>query len=111
MEPQGQGSSRKRKQSGGLFFWRMAAGLLLTVYIVSDVFGLWAFCHSFHRRVLKILIPAGLLGILLGWEVVPWTSTHFTDGDTVITGLVGCIGIGFAIYMLVSPPLPKLARR
>ena len=47
-----------------------AAGLLLPVYLVSDAFGLWAYRKSFNRRVLAILIPAGLIGIGIGWAIV-----------------------------------------
>lgn len=89
----------------------MAAGLLLPVYIVSDAFGLWAYRHSYDRSVLKILIPAGILGILVGWAVIPWISTHFPGGDIIVTGVVGCIGILFAIYMLVGPPKSDEPRR
>ncbi len=45
----------------------VAAGLLLPVYVVSDMFGLYAYRHAFDRRVLAILIPARPLGMALGW--------------------------------------------
>ncbi|MCB2152665.1 MAG: sulfite exporter TauE/SafE family protein, partial [Rhodobacteraceae bacterium] len=35
-----------------------AAGLLLPVYVVSDMFGLWAYRRAVDRRVLAIMIPA-----------------------------------------------------
>lgn len=89
----------------------MAAGLLLPVYLVSDAFGLWAYRQSYDRKVLAILVPAGILGILLGWAIIPWTSTHFPQGAAIITGLVGCIGILFALYMLVGPPKSAMARK
>lgn len=80
-----------------------AAGLLLPVYLVSDAFGLWVYRHSYVRKILVILVPAGLLGVLIGWLVIPWTSTHLPSGEDVITGLVGGIGVLFALYMLVGP--------
>ncbi len=79
-----------------------AAGLLLPVYLVSDAFGLWAYRRSFARNVLMILVPAGIAGVMIGWAVIPWTSANLPGGNDVITGLVGCIGILFAIYMLVG---------
>lgn len=79
-----------------------AAGLLLPVYVISDGFGLWAYRHSFDRRVLAIMIPAGLLGIGLGWAVIPWVNSSLQGGDKIIAGLVGGIGIVFAIYMLTQ---------
>ena len=87
-----------------------AAGLLLPVYIVSDAFGLWAYRHSFDRRVLVILIPAGLLGIGLGWAVIPWIKGNLQGGEQIITGLVGAIGIIFAIYMLTRQTTQGPAR-
>lgn len=79
-----------------------AAGLLLPVYLVSDVFGLWAYRKSYNARVLAIMIPAGLLGIFIGWAVIPWVNTNLSGGGSIITGLVGGIGIIFAIYMLTG---------
>ena len=43
----------------------MVAALLLPVYIVSDMFGLWAYRREFDKRNLEILIPAATLGIAL----------------------------------------------
>ncbi|MGB5838608.1 MAG: sulfite exporter TauE/SafE family protein, partial [Albidovulum sp.] len=63
-----------------------AAGLLLPVYVASDVFGLYAYRHAFNRRVLAIMAPAAVLGIGLGWL----TATSLPD--TLLTGFVGLIG-------------------
>lgn len=93
-----------------------AAGLLLPVYLISDGFGLWAYRHSFDRRVLAIMIPAGLIGIGVAWAIIPGINANVSGGERIITGLVGGIGIIFAIYMLsgrysAGPAQePKLAR-
>lgn len=79
-----------------------AAGLLLPVYLVSDWFGLWAYRHSYDRRVLTILIPAGLLGVGLGWAVIPWIDGSIPGGERIVTGIVGVIGTVFSFYMLFS---------
>lgn len=55
----------------------MAAGLLLPIYIVSDVFGLYAYRHAFDRRVLAIMLPATTLGWVWAgprriWCQRPW---------------------------------------
>lgn len=75
-----------------------AAGLLLPVYVISDMFGLMAYRSKFDARVLKIVVPAACFGIALGWAtatVVPvW----------LVTLLVGLIGGVFAIYSLVRRP-------
>ncbi len=77
-----------------------AAGLLLPVYLVSDAVGLWAYRKSFDRRVLSILIPAGLMGVGIGWAVIPFVNTEIPGGENIITGMVGAIGIVFSAYML-----------
>lgn len=88
-----------------------AAGLLLPVYLVSDAFGLWAYRKSYERRVLAILIPAGIMGVMVGWAVIPWTSAHLPGGNDIITGLVGGIGILFAIYMLMGRKGAEMRRK
>ena len=44
-----------------------AAALLLPVYIVSDVVGLWAYRHEYSGRNLAILVPAMIFGVAVGW--------------------------------------------
>ena len=43
-----------------------AAGLLLPVFVLSDMFGLYVYRRDFDRRVLSILIPATTLGVGAG---------------------------------------------
>lgn len=73
----------------------VAAGLLLPVYVVSDMFGLYAYRHEFDRRVLAIVVPGAVAGIAFGWataRIVP---------EAAVTGLVGVIGAVFALNILV----------
>lgn len=79
----------------------LAAGLLLPVFIVSDWFGLYAYRHSFNRRLVAILLPAGLAGVVLGWLTVPWIDTNVPGGERIVTGIVGMIGLVFSLYMLL----------
>ena len=82
-----------------------AAGLLLPVYVISDLGGLVAFRRDFDRGVLLRALPGALAGIVVGWataSIVPvW-------GVTLIVGL---IGLGFALNALIRPPLDDIARR
>ena len=43
-----------------------AAGLLLPIYVVSDVFGLWAYRRDFDWGVLKVMAPATTIGVGIG---------------------------------------------
>lgn len=72
-----------------------AAGLLLPVYVVSDMFGLYAYRHAFDRRVLAILAPAATIGVALGW------ATAALVAERLVTGLIGVIGATFALRLLL----------
>ncbi|HQU68250.1 MAG TPA: sulfite exporter TauE/SafE family protein [Albidovulum sp.] len=72
-----------------------AAGLLLPVYVVSDMFGLYAYRHAFDRRVLAILAPAATLGVALGWATAAFVP------ERLVTGLIGLIGASFALRLLL----------
>jgi uncharacterized membrane protein YfcA len=84
-----------------------AAGLLLPVFVLSDVFGVYSYRRVFDRRLLGILIPATTIGVGLGWATASITP------ERVVTGLVGTIGTAFALSLLLrrgeAPPRP--ARR
>lgn len=72
-----------------------AAGVLLPVYVLSDAFGLYAYRHGFDRRVVAILVPGMLAGVAVGWataRIVP---------EAAVTGLVGAIGVVFALNLLL----------
>ncbi len=74
-----------------------AAGLLLPIYVVSDVGGLNAFRRNLDRRVLMLALPGAMAGIAVGWataSIVPVRG---------VTLIVGVIGLGFALNALVRP--------
>ena len=72
-----------------------AAGLLLPVYVVSDMFGLWAYRRDFDGRVLAIILPGALVGIGVGWAAASVVSEHW------VRVLVGVIGITFALNLIL----------
>ena len=76
----------------------LAAGLLLPVYVVSDMFGLYAYRHAFDRRVLSILLPGAVAGIGFGW------ATATVVPETTVTLLVGLIGLAFALNLILRKP-------
>lgn len=68
-----------------------AAGLLLPIYIISDVYGLWIYRHEYDKRNLAILIPAAAIGIGIGWA-----TAHITNAD-VVKLFVALIGIAYCL--------------
>ena len=73
----------------------VAAGLLLPIYVVSDIFGLWAYRHAFNKRVLAIMVPAMTIGVGIGW------ATASVVSEAWVTLLVGVVGAAFALNLLL----------
>lgn len=71
-----------------------AAGLLLPVYVLSDMFGLYAYRAAFDRRVLAIMAVGVTVGVGIGWATASITP------EWIVTTLVGVIGAVFAVRML-----------
>ena len=81
-----------------------AAGLLLPVYVLSDILGLVAYRGAFDRRVLMILAPAATLGVGLGW------ATASLVPDQFVTGMVGLIGLAYALRLILQREAAAEAR-
>ena len=73
-----------------------AAGLLLPLYVVSDMFGLYAYRREYNARVLAILLPAATLGIALGYFTAKLVS------EAWVTVLIGVIGLVYALNLLIK---------
>ncbi len=85
----------------------LAAGLLLPVFIVADMFGLYAYRKTFHAQVLKIMMVAMPIGVLIGY------MTSASIPEAAITIVIGLIGASFALTMILrkavetAPKPPK----
>lgn len=73
-----------------------AAALLLPIYLISDVYGIWLYRREFSARNLTILIPGGLAGILIGYLIAPVVST------AALTLGVGLIGVTFCLWTWIG---------
>lgn len=82
-----------------------AAALLLPVYIVSDMVGLWAYRKEYSGRNLAILLPAMILGVGLGWATAKITEEWMV---TLLVGLVGLYYCATALFRKANAP-PKRA--
>jgi len=68
-----------------------AAVLLLPIYVISDVVSVWLYRKDFSGPNLKILIPAGVLGVGIGWLTASFTS------DNAVKLMIGFMGVGFCL--------------
>ena len=69
----------------------VAAGLLLPIYVASDAVGLWLYRHQYSAVNLRILVPAGLLGVGLGWA-----TAHVVSEQRVML-FVGLVGLFYCL--------------
>ena len=68
-----------------------AVTVLLPIYIVSDLVGLWLYRQRLSLANLKIMIPAGVAGVLVAW----WTAALVSE--TAVKLLIGLMGVGFVL--------------
>ena len=72
-----------------------AAGLLLPVFLFSDIFGVWAYRREFRRDLLKIAAVGTILGCTIGWM-----TAHIVS-ENLVRLLIGVIGATFALNLLL----------
>ena len=68
-----------------------AATLLLPIFVISDAVGVWLYRKDFSPWNLKVLIPAGMLGVFVGWLTASMIS------EQMVTLLIGVIGVAFCL--------------
>lgn len=80
-----------------------AAAILMPVLLVMDLLGMAAFRNDFDRKLLKFLLPFGLLGIVAG------TLLFKVLEPKVVAGIVGGFTLLFLAQRLMFPPRPDSA--
>lgn len=68
-----------------------AAAMLLPIFVVSDMFGLWSYRREFDARNLRILVPWGIAGVGIGWATASIISERW------VALIVGLIGVFFCV--------------
>ena len=69
----------------------LAAGLILPIYILSDLYGLWIYRREYDTRNIAILVPAGAIGICIGWATAHVTNEDMVKFFVAIIGLAYCL--------------------
>lgn len=73
-----------------------AAAIMLPVLCLMDIFGAWAYRRTFSVANLKIMLPAGLLGVVIA------TFTFSLISVAATKALIGLIAVGFALNYWVD---------
>jgi uncharacterized membrane protein YfcA len=68
-----------------------AAAILLPIYVVTDLFGLWVYRRNYDRRNLVVLLPGAVAGVAVGW------ATAAVVSERMVTLLVGVIGLAYCL--------------
>jgi uncharacterized membrane protein YfcA len=71
-----------------------AAALLLPVLLIMDAVGLWTWRGWYDRAVLRAMLPAGLLGIAIGWLTAAMVP------EAAVRLIVGLVALGFIARLL-----------
>ena len=77
-----------------------AAAIMLPLLLVMDLTGLQQLWRERDRLLLRQLLPAGLLGVLIGTLLFGLLSTH------AVSGVVGLLTLTFLAQRLLFPPSP-----
>jgi uncharacterized membrane protein YfcA len=75
-----------------------AVAIFMPVLFVMDLFGMAAFRRDFDTRLLKFLIPCGLLGTVIGTLLFKLLNAH------TVAGIVGAFTLLFLAQRLLFPP-------
>lgn len=75
-----------------------AAAIALPILLTMDVVGVYAYRNDWDRRQTAILLPAGILGLALGWITFRYLN------DNWIRVLVGGISCSFVTYSVLRRP-------
>ncbi len=75
-----------------------AAAILMPVLLLMDIMGMAAFRKDFDLKLLKFLIPFGVLGIVIGAALFKVLNAH------TVAGVVGALTLLFLAQRLLFPP-------
>jgi uncharacterized protein len=77
-----------------------AAAIMMPVLLVMDILGMAAFRKDFDMKLLRFLLPWGLVGVGVGTLLFKVLETH------LVAGLVGAFTLLFLAQRVAFPPKP-----
>ncbi|WP_342752359.1 sulfite exporter TauE/SafE family protein [Acuticoccus kandeliae] len=82
-----------------------AAGLMLPILMIQDMFSVWLYRAHWDRGNLKLLLPAATVGIALGFTLF-WALP-----ERPILGILGLVTLTFALRGLLNANAPSKTPR
>ena len=73
-----------------------AAAIMLPILILMDLIGVYAYRRDWDRRIMAVIMPAGLVGIGVGWVTFKYLN------DDWIRVLLGVIASGFVAWQVLA---------
>jgi len=81
-----------------------AAAIMLPILVVMDMVGLVSYRGLYDARVLRIMIPGAIVGILVGYLTAAWvTADH-------VKLIVGCVALMFSLNFWLGKRMQAAAR-
>lgn len=77
-----------------------AAAILMPILLLIDILGMAAFRKNFDMRLVKFLVPCGLVGTLTGMLLFKALPSN------IVAGIVGAFTLLFLAQRLLFPPKP-----
>lgn len=74
-----------------------AAGIMLPILIVMDWVSVWSYRKHWNKRVLMIMLPGAVVGIVLGGLLASYVHDQF------VRICVGVIAVVFPLYVFLKP--------
>ena len=74
-----------------------AAGIMLPILIVMDWVSVWSYRKHWDKRILWLMLPGAILGILAAWRFAAFVDDQF------VRICVGLIAVLFPIYAIFKP--------
>ena len=74
-----------------------AAGIMLPILIVMDWVSVWSYRKHWDKRLLILMLPGAILGILAAWRFAAYVDDQF------VRICVGVIAVVFPIYAILKP--------
>lgn len=73
-----------------------AAAVLLPLLVVQDAVGVWSFRHSWDRRIMLLMLPAGIVGVGIGYLF----AASLSEGWILIAlGVISVLFAGQRLWM------------